>query len=111
MIAVKTPAGPAGSPGNLPRPDSAGASRSAPRSPSVRHIIDDYAIRPGDHCGSAAMRGLLRHYTDLDLPEPAVFGLGAGLATGYVSSPESPFACMVFGRQPELELDIRVELS
>ncbi len=75
----------------------------------MRRMIDEFRIRPGDHCGSAAMRGLLHHYSGLDLPEPAVFGLGAGVTTGLIQNPnaEAPGpSFMCFGRQAALELDI-----
>ena len=42
----------------------------------MRELIEDYRITPGDHCGSASMRGLLDFYCGLELPEPVVFGLG-----------------------------------
>ena len=44
----------------------------------VKTLIEGYRSFPGEHCGSVAMRGLLRHYCGLELPEPAVFGLGSG---------------------------------
>lgn len=47
----------------------------------MHRLIDRYRIRPGEHCGSASMRGLLAWYADLELPEVAIFGLGAGLST------------------------------
>jgi hypothetical protein len=41
--------------------------------------IYNYRNRPGEHCASTALRNLLWHYCDLDLPEAVVFGLGSGL--------------------------------
>ena len=53
----------------------------------IKTLIDGYRSFPGEHCGSVAMRGLLHHYCGLDLPEAAVFGLGAGAASAYMSGP------------------------
>ena len=75
----------------------------------MKKLLDAFQIHPGEHCGSVAMRGLLHHYTGVDLPEPAVFGLGAGLATGFVRAPDAAGAtpaCVMFGRQADLELDV-----
>ena len=38
----------------------------------MKTLIDGYRIYPGEHCGSASMRGLLHHYCGLELPEAAV---------------------------------------
>jgi hypothetical protein len=57
------------------------------------------------------MGSLMRHYCDLDLPEPAVFGLAAGLTTGYLSNPGGSPALMVFGRTGTLETDLAVALG
>jgi hypothetical protein len=69
-------------------------------------MIEGYRIYPGEHCGSASMRALLEHYCGLELPEPAVFGLGAGvdcmLIRGDVMDP--PRA--VFGRTGQMEVDL-----
>jgi len=75
----------------------------------VRKVIDDYRIRPGEHCGSASMRSLLEHYCDLELPEDAVFGLGAGLESGFIDHRENPganYAVAVFGRTGTFEADL-----
>ena len=45
----------------------------------MKQMIQNYRSYPGEHCGSVAMRGLLAHYCDLELPESVVFGLGAGV--------------------------------
>jgi len=53
-----------------------------------------------------AMRGLLNHYCGLELPEPAVFGLSAGIECVYVESPSMDPAISVFGRSLALEADL-----
>lgn len=75
----------------------------------MRRLIDDFRIHPGEHCGSASMRSLLEYYTRLELPEPVVFGLGAGLTSYLVDQRDDPEAGMPFllaGRTPTLELDL-----
>jgi hypothetical protein len=72
----------------------------------MKTLIEGYRIYPGDHCGSAAMRGLLHHYCGLELPESAVFGLGAGLDGVYLSAPDMDPAVMTFGRTASMEADI-----
>lgn len=72
----------------------------------MRTSIDSYRNFPGEHCGSVAMRGLLHHYCGLELPEPAVFGLGSGLACLYISSPAADPCRMVAGRGGSLEVDV-----
>ena len=52
------------------------------------------------------MRGLLHHYCGLELPEPAVFGLGAGLDGVYLSGPDMDPAVMTFGRTASMEVDV-----
>ena len=77
----------------------------------MNKMIDEFRIFPGDHCGSVAMRGLLNHYCDLALPEAAVFGLGAGLASGFINSPESDPKVVLFGRTLEMEVDLAKHLG
>jgi hypothetical protein len=72
----------------------------------MRTLIESYEIVPGEHCGSAAMRGLLKHYCGLELPEPAVFGLSAGLACAYLESPAMDPGVAVFGRTMDLEANL-----
>ena len=74
-------------------------------------MIDDFKIFPGDHCGSVAMRGLLSHYCDLALPEAAVFGLGAGLASGFINNPGADPSVVLFGRTMEMEVDLAKHLG
>ncbi len=52
------------------------------------------------------MRGLLYHYCGLELPEPAVFGLSAGIECVYLESPSMDPALCVFGRSLALEADL-----
>ena len=72
----------------------------------MRTMIDGYQIFPGEHCGSAAMRGLLDHYCGLELPEPAVFGLSGGLDCAYFESAMLDPGVAVFGRTATLEADL-----
>jgi hypothetical protein len=72
----------------------------------MKALIEGYEIFPGEHCGSASMRGLLKHYCDLALPEPAVFGLSAGLECAYVENPALQPPVAVFGRTATLEVDL-----
>jgi hypothetical protein len=72
----------------------------------VKTLIEDYQSFPGEHCGSVAMRGLLNHYCGLALPEPAVFGLAAGIACVHLESPRMDPAVSVFGRTLALEADL-----
>lgn len=68
--------------------------------------IEGYSSFPGDHCGSVAMRGLLHHYCGLDLPEAAVFGLGAGVASVYLRGPQLDPKAILFGRKLDMEASI-----
>ncbi len=76
------------------------------RSKITRTLIENYQSFPGEHCGSVAMRGLLHHYCGLELPEPAVFGLGAGIECFYLESAAMTPAVSVFGRTLSLEADL-----
>lgn len=73
--------------------------------------ISDYRNFPGEHCGSVAMRGLLHHYCGLDLPEPVVFGLGAGLDCAVLALPGMTPAAVAFGRTPSMEADLATALG
>jgi hypothetical protein len=77
----------------------------------MKTMIDGYEIYPGDHCGSVAMRGLLHHYCGLDLPESAVFGLGSGAASVYLSGPGLDPSAMLFGRTASMEQDLATNLD
>ena len=72
----------------------------------MKTLIEGYRNHPGEHCGSVAMRGLLEHYCGLELPEDAVFGLGAGLETGYLPVPLKESGVMVVGRTLTMEADL-----
>jgi hypothetical protein len=72
----------------------------------MKTLIEGYEIFPGEHCGSTAMRGLLKHYCGLALPEPAVFGLSAGLECAYLESQAMDPGVAVFGRTAGLESDL-----
>ncbi len=73
---------------------------------AIKTLIEDYRSYPGEHCGSVAMRGLLHHYCGLEIPEPAVFGLGAGIECCYLESTAMEPAVSVFGRTLSLEADL-----
>jgi len=77
----------------------------------MRHLIDDFQIYPGDHCGSVAMRGLLDYYCNLKLPEAAVFGLGAGVASIFMSGPAMDPPLVLFGRTLSMEVDLGQNLG
>ena len=73
---------------------------------AMKAMIESYRSFPGEHCGSSAMRGLLHHYCGLELPEVAVFGLGAGIDCVYLAGPTLDPAALVFGRTVGMELDL-----
>lgn len=77
----------------------------------MKTLIEGYTNFPGEHCGSSAMRGLLHHYCGLALPEPAVFGLGSGLACVYLAGNEMDPARLVFGRTIRMEADLAENLQ
>lgn len=74
-------------------------------------MIHGYRNRPGEHCGSTAMRNLIHHYCGLDLSEAVIFGLGSGvdflLLEGHAYEP----AILVFGRSATLESDVAAALG
>ena len=73
--------------------------------------IEGYQNFPGEHCGSVAMRGLLKHYCGLELPEGATFGLGAGLACVTIEGPVLDPPAVVFGRTMTMEVDLAAALG
>jgi len=77
----------------------------------MRKVIEGYKSFPGEHCGSVAMRGLLHHYCGLELPEAAVFGLGAGAASVYLSGPALQPGATLFGRTMNMEQDLARHLD
>ncbi len=77
----------------------------------MKTMIEPFRIHPGEHCGSASMRSLLEHYCQLELPESAVFGLGAGVEAMYLRNPHMEPPLALFGRTGSLELDIAANLG
>ena len=72
----------------------------------MKTLIENYRIFLGEHCGSTAMRGLLYHYYGIELPEAAVFGLGAGVDCVHLSAAGMDPAVVVFGRSLNMEADL-----
>ena len=70
----------------------------------MRVLIENYRNQTAGHCGSGAMRNLLNHYCDLDLPEAVVFGLGAGLDSVFFTIPGVKPPFMLFGRGASMEV-------
>ena len=77
----------------------------------VRTLIENYPNRPGEHCGSTAMRSLLKHYCALDLPEDAVFGLSSGVDATYMSGGSLDPAAVLWGRSLSVEGDVASALG
>jgi hypothetical protein len=65
-------------------------------------ILPGFQHRPGLHCGSTALADSLR-VRGLDLSEPMVFGLGAGLGFYAFASPELTPSHLFQGRSAHLE--------
>lgn len=65
-------------------------------------VLAGFRHRPGVHCGSTALADALRA-RGLDLSEPMVFGLGAGLGFYYLSGPSLSPTHLIQGRQWPLE--------
>jgi len=74
-------------------------------------MIRDYSNPSGEHCGSSAMRNLVRHYCDLDLAEETLFGLGSGLDFVYIESEELTPSALIFGRGLTMEADAAASLG
>ena len=74
-------------------------------------LIEGYRNPPGEHCGSTAMRNLLRHYCRLEFSEEVVFGLGAGLDFLYFASARFEPSVFTFGRSVTLEQDLAATLG
>lgn len=72
----------------------------------MKTLIEGYTIYPGEHCGSASLRGLLEHYCRLELPEAAIFGLGAGIDCLYLENDGMDPKIGVFGRTGSMEVDV-----
>jgi hypothetical protein len=74
-------------------------------------LIPNFTHTPGAHCGSTAMRDLLR-YTGLDVSEAMCLGLGSGLGFLYFRNPrgESP-SRLFFGRTVNFEREACAHLA
>jgi len=75
------------------------------------HLIATYRNVPGEHCGSTAMRNLIRHYCALELPEAVVFGLGSGIHCMLLESDHLDPSVMIFGRSATMEADVAEALG
>jgi hypothetical protein len=74
-------------------------------------MIRGYQNRPGEHCGSTAMRNLIQHYCGLDLSEAVVFGLGSGIDFLLLETTAFEPGVLVFGRSATLEPDVAAALG
>jgi len=72
----------------------------------TRTLIDNYRNVPGEHCGSTAMRNLIRHYCDVELTEAMVFGLGAGIDFVLIEADRYEPGVFLFGRSATMEADV-----
>lgn len=77
----------------------------------MRVLIENYRNLTAEHCGSGAMRNLLHHYSQLELDEAVVFGLGSGIDCLLFDTPwaSPPFA--LFGRSITMEQDLAMALG
>jgi len=65
-------------------------------------MVPGYAHRPGNHCGSTALRNLLAHY-GVELTEEMTLGLGAGVCFYYVALDGQSPSRFTNGRVGKLE--------
>jgi hypothetical protein len=72
----------------------------------MRVMIEGYENRTGEHCGSIAMRNLLQHYCGLDLSEPMIFGVGAGVDLLLIEGHDFDPTVLLFGRSTSMEADV-----
>jgi hypothetical protein len=77
----------------------------------MKTLIHDYRNRPGEHCGSAAMRNLIHHHCGLDLSEAVVFGLGSGIDFLLFEGHEYEPGVLSFGRSATMETDVASALG
>ncbi len=77
----------------------------------MKTLIETYRSSPGEHCGSVAMRSLLRHYCGLELPEDVVFGLGSGVDCVYLPLRWAGPSAVIFGRTLSMETDLAANLG
>jgi hypothetical protein len=68
----------------------------------MRKMIDGWVHIPGIHCGSAAIRNIMKFY-GYDLSEAMCFGLGSGMGFFYTVSPQLSPTRMIFLRGPGME--------
>lgn len=73
-------------------------------------IIENFHHEPGVHCGSVAMADMLR-WAGVDLSEPMVFGLGAGLGFYYLQSDYMSPTRQIVGRSIHLEENVAEALG
>jgi hypothetical protein len=72
----------------------------------MKTLIDNYRNVPGEHCGSTAMRNLIRHYCGLALTEATVFGLGSGIDFVLIEAARYEPGVFLFGRSATMERDV-----
>jgi hypothetical protein len=72
----------------------------------MKALIDNYCNEPGEHCGSTAMRNLIRHYCGLELAEATVFGLGSGIDFVLIEAARYEPGVFLFGRSATMETDV-----
>jgi len=77
----------------------------------VTSVRLDYDNVPGDHCGSTAMRNLIRHYCGLELSEPMAFGLGSGIDLLYLEATGQNPEVSAYGRGITMESDLGTALG
>jgi hypothetical protein len=70
--------------------------------PATRREVPGFRHRPGNHCGSTALRNLLGH-GGIELSEEMAFGLGAGACFFYVVFDDASPSRWFNGRTAQLE--------
>jgi len=65
-------------------------------------VVPGFRHRPGNHCGSTALRNLLGHH-GIELTEEMAFGLGAGACFYYVALEDQSPTRFINGRAGRLE--------
>lgn len=76
--------------------------RAVESPPAAAVSVPDFIHDPGRHCGSTALRNLVRFY-GVDLPEGVLFGLAAGACFYYVAVPNASPSRFINGRAARLE--------
>ena len=74
-------------------------------------LIENYQIKPGEHCGSTAMMNLLTHYCDLQLSEDEVIGLGSATDFIYIKSERNEPKVLTLGRSRSMGIDLTIALG